>query len=623
MQGQIFSLLCVSLFALLVMLQYCLRSLGSSHRKMVLRDYGFCYGQAVIFSALLSVHSFWLTLGVCITAILLFTLQWGNAVSLRFFGIKANRHMLQTAVTGVGGLVDETAEVAGKVFADIKLPALWFLGVMCIALWCFATPLYVGAGFVALYILVLNVLTKSKLDRVTSILWLVAIAVFEGLFLWLQTTWLPYIPDVLSYGLFLWLSLALVTLYVYQYFFSENVFFILPCLIKQQFVDEKLSLEVLQHPPQLSEVDAKLAAVNLNALKPSAEHGLCEGASVVLITVESLSDFYFTAQEQRELMPFFTELKAQGISSQQHISPSALTNNALRAIYAGAYARETAYPHMQHLQQMGYQTGFLTSQRTSEFNLDAILTQIGFEHIIDNASLSGGKLKRMPDNEFFPKAFDALTNVIDLQKPFFIHLMNNQTHGPYFTYEEKLSDRKQRYLQAIKESDAQMKRLVDKIKNQNNNVMIIYTGDHGESFGEEGYMSHANAVIGPQIQVPFVLQHAKLAAKTCDFSSHFDLLPTVFDLLGKPYDYEVLGNSLYVPNDMPHCFAYCETRMGNTPSSFCMVTPMKKIYFDRHLANYQIRDSRDKVLQNLTGEQYDYYLKFLLQCLHKRQLIYK
>ena len=129
-------------------------------------------------------------------------------------------------------------------------------------------------------------------------------------------------------------------------------------------------------------------------------------------------------------------------------------------------------------------------------------------------------------------------------------------------------------------------------------------------------------MIQPQIQVPLVIQHPNLTAAQIEFSTHFDLCPTLFDLLGENYSYPALGQSLFHPHPAPHCLAYCETRMGNTPSSFAIVSAEQKIVFDRHLNKYQIRSLSDEILQDLTGEKYAYYLKLLILALQERGLIF-
>lgn len=611
----------VFIFVFLTMLNYGFRTLGSAHRHLVLNDYMVIFGQSVIYCIAMTWNNPWVDTCLWLIATLIFILQWANIIALQFYGIKINVHILKAFSTGMGEFTGEFKDVTVQLAKESKLLILFLYGLVGYVFIFFApvNSLHILDGM--FFAFILNLLTKSKIDRITIWLWCLLTVIFAALAIWVFIPILDNVPSLVYNKLVVASVVVLIGLYLFH-FFSKKAFFILPTLLRQQFKDEQLPLQILQQPPELEISDLKLANLAPQALHASEHFGKCPNASIVLITVESLTNYYFSAEEQQEHMPFFTELQQSGITSQHHISPSALTNNALRAIYAGGYPNVKNYPHMTKLQECGYQTCFLSSQKTSEFNLESILREVGFSTIIDNYSLTQKRTQRMPDNEFFKGAFEKLQQCVDLQQPFFLHVMNNQTHGPYFTYEKKLADRKQRYCQAVKESDAELKKLIDQIKAVNNNVIIVYTGDHGESFGEEGYMSHANAVIEPQIQVPLVIQHPNLSARQIKFSSHFDLCPTLFDLLGENYSYRALGQSVFLPSTEPHCLAYCETRMGNTPSSFSIVMPNKKIYFDRHLNKYQIRDLSDNVLQELTGEDYKYNLKLLLLALQERGLIF-
>jgi hypothetical protein len=552
--------------------------------------------------------------------------MWCNIVAINYFGIKLNWHILKVGAAGGGHFKDEAWYAITEMTKKPKLLSLPLFMLLSLIAIFFAEQMTLVILITIYAIYFLAVISKSKISRRTIYYWLLALAVslimaiifHHEITLALQVA-TPYVTTIiLIYTCYLFIGFIC-------YRHSEKVFYSLPTMLQAQFKDDKISIDLLTNPPELTPSDIELTELNQQSLKPSAHFGHCPNASIILITTESLTDYYFDEQNpQSQLLPFFTELSKKALVSQHHISPSALTNNAMQIIYGGRYPGEGEFPHLAKLKQLGYQTCYLTSQKTSEFNLDKMLANIGFEHIIDNHTLSGDKHKRLPDNEFFPTVMEHLKTVLKQDKPFFLHIINNQTHGPYFTYEKTVLNRKQRYLQAVHESDKQMRLLITDLQKNHDldNTILIYTGDHGESFGEEGYISHANSIIQPQIQVPFLLQHPKLNAKKINFSNHFDIFPTIFDLLGKTYDYKVKGHSLYHEQHYEHCLVYCETRMGNTPSSFGIVRPENKIYFDRHLKKYQIRDANDQTIEELTGEKYDYYLKLLLKALDKRGLIY-
>jgi len=95
------------------------------------------------------------------------------------------------------------------------------------------------------------------------------------------------------------------------------------------------------------------------------------------------------------------------------------------------------------------------------------------------------------------------------------------------------------YAADIKLADIGMKQLVEAAqKHAGNNLLIVFTADHGESLGEHDYyFEHGAYVYNPELRVPlaFVLpeDHSKnLMGRVNDWVSLIDVLPTTLDLLG-------------------------------------------------------------------------------------------
>jgi hypothetical protein len=603
---------------------YCLRLFGSSYRRPVLRDYVYLVLVSLISSLVIHINNNALSLITVLLLITLFILQWLNIILLQAFRFKVNWSTIKIFFTGVGHFKEEFQELWPTLLDDPKLLILplWVILIDCSLFYFSPSSLaYVFAAFLVYFI---ACITKSRFDKRSIGWWLLLIGLVEYLVSATHLTILPSSPVLL------WIYCVIVALLVFSLAYGLLIaknktaqFWQLPELLTAQFRDDKLPLTVLINAPVLKNNDLVFATLDYQASQKTELFGLCRNANVIFITVESLSNCYFTSEQaQSKIMPWFTHLQQHALRSQCHITPSSLTNNALHAIYSGGYRERVSYPHLQLLAQQGYHPSFVTSQKAHEFNLDKMLQQIGFAQIIDNVALSTKRHQRLTDLDFFAQIPQLLGK--ELAQPLYLHIMNNQTHGPYFTYQEKHLDRKTRYLASINETDQTLEKLVQQLGNSIdlNNTIIVYTADHGESFGEEGYTSHGNAIIQPQIEVPCLMYHPKLTAQTINFSTHFDLMPTLLNLLGIDYKYELLGASWGVAKRAEHCVVYSESRMGNTPSSFGIITAQQKIYFDRMLEQYQIRDLHDQVLQTLTDENYNYYLKLLLTALNNRGLIY-
>jgi arylsulfatase A-like enzyme len=78
-------------------------------------------------------------------------------------------------------------------------------------------------------------------------------------------------------------------------------------------------------------------------------------------------------------------------------------------------------------------------------------------------------------------------------------------------------------------------------------TLLIVTADHGEAFGEHGYVFHALAVYDELVHIPLVMRfpgEQRLVGEVTALTQTVDLLPTICDLYQAPYPKEVQGRSL-------------------------------------------------------------------------------
>ena len=79
-----------------------------------------------------------------------------------------------------------------------------------------------------------------------------------------------------------------------------------------------------------------------------------------------------------------------------------------------------------------------------------------------------------------------------------------------------------------------MGKLFDYLEKRNilENTVIILTGDHGESLGEHGELTHSYFAYNSTVWVPLVIAAPGLApGRFGDYVCHSDIFPTVCDLL--------------------------------------------------------------------------------------------
>jgi arylsulfatase A-like enzyme len=82
------------------------------------------------------------------------------------------------------------------------------------------------------------------------------------------------------------------------------------------------------------------------------------------------------------------------------------------------------------------------------------------------------------------------------------------------------------------------------------NTLLIVTSDHGEAFGEHGYMSHTCGVYDESVHIPLIMRFPGgegAADRIGALTQTVDLLPTLFDLFEVPTPAEQIQGLSLVP----------------------------------------------------------------------------
>lgn len=299
---------------------------------------------------------------------------------------------------------------------------------------------------------------------------------------------------------------------------------------------------------------------------PSSLHGVLRGSSVVLLTFESLGAAHllgWTADSQaRARTPFLDSLRDAAVTSRHHFCPAPLTNLAHIALYAGRPAGPPPPWGLSALREAGYKTLYLTTAVAGHYGLLDILKLAGFQQVIDAPQLAphpedGGALT---DRALLTAGLQQLRALlVSDDAPFFLHVHAANTHVPYrvsqrarFGFHDHEDDRG-RFLNGVEESDFLFGELWTALRalaherGEAEAPLLLISSDHGQSFGEQGYYSHASAVSAEQINVPLLLHHPRLPPRCCDSSIHYDVLPTVLDLVGVQAGTPGFGRSIFIP----------------------------------------------------------------------------
>jgi phosphoglycerol transferase MdoB-like AlkP superfamily enzyme len=414
--------------------------------------------------------------------------------------------------------------------------------------------------------------------------------------------------------------------------FSHS-FFTSPSLITKILKSDKFEdKEFLEIRPE----HKKLLKTKEGPLTTSSCFSACKGANVILITMESLGDYIAKDfQKDKVKSRILERFKANAWSSKNHYCLCPNTTVSTNQIYSGGYSNNPYNKesslfkggepfHIKELKKAGYKTLFLDSADISLYDYKKLLDRIGFDKVWGTHDL--------PSNGH--KGDYRLLNMVDDiahevgSSPFYLHVINDQTHMPYEVINEDLFSKhkgktdKTKYLNAVDEVDHIFDEFLNLLEQKIDlfNTIIMFTGDHGESFGEHGYSFHSNSIIQQQMKVPFMMFHPNLQSRIIEHSCHFDIFPTIFDLLGINTSHCFLGNSIALTEREYSYMFYSATLKGNSPANFAFMQNGEMLWVDRLFNQVKIIKDNGK-LEELSNEQQDYACAFLKKMLEERNLI--
>lgn len=153
-------------------------------------------------------------------------------------------------------------------------------------------------------------------------------------------------------------------------------------------------------------------------------------------------------------------------------------------------------------------------------------------------------------------------------------LENKDAHRRLVWMPERFQDQRDHvvahYDAEIKELDAHIGRLLDRMRASGvlEKTIVVVTSDHGESFGESGYMQHGPRVDDAVMRVPLIVRLPRLHPDSSQGLSidglvrTVDIMPTVLHAVGAPLPQNLDGVSLLSViggEPLPELWAYGES----------------------------------------------------------------
>ena len=285
--------------------------------------------------------------------------------------------------------------------------------------------------------------------------------------------------------------------------------------------------------------------------------------NVVFITIDTLRADHLGCYGYKQIhTPNIDALAAGSTRFERAYTPVPVTLPAHTAIFTGTYPMfngmhdfsgnklgPTQITLASLLQQQGYATGAVLGSAVldSRFGLNR-----GFDFYYDHFDfnrLLESNLDDMerPGNVVADNALDWLNK--NYQKKFFLWMHLYDPHFPYRPPEPFSTEYKDHlYDGEIAFADVQVGRLIDFLKKKGllQNTLIVLTGDHGESLGEHGELTHGFFIYNATLHVPVIIHlPGQAAAKTVsDDINLVDLMPTVLSVLKLEVPSTVQGRNL-------------------------------------------------------------------------------
>jgi hypothetical protein len=311
--------------------------------------------------------------------------------------------------------------------------------------------------------------------------------------------------------------------------------------------------------PLVDEDDALLAmrldcdAASPGPADPSAFVANRDLPNVILIIFES---FRHSALGP-DLMKRLDAWTEQGLRLQRHYSGSNCSHLGLFSLFYGRSAlgynqtldRKIPAQMLESLRRSGYKLTFLTSGEVKGFRrLDQFISDKTCDEVILDGEFTLKGMRDWPDSD--RRKLARVRNIVNTpqgQPQFiFFYLVSSHYRYPFppefdifkespYTWQflhptRQIQNHLNRYANAALFLEDEVMKLAESIDLKRN--LILITGDHGESMGEDGVFTHGSRMSEIQMRVPFAMVGPGVSPRKISTATvHTDVLPTLLHAL--------------------------------------------------------------------------------------------
>jgi membrane-anchored protein YejM (alkaline phosphatase superfamily) len=293
-------------------------------------------------------------------------------------------------------------------------------------------------------------------------------------------------------------------------------------------------------------------------LHPLQTRPLAKYPNIVWLTAESFRWDLFSP----EITPNLWKFSQRAVTFNRHYSGGNRTRMGMFSMFYGLYA-----PYWYGFQEQKIAPQMMQQVTANNYQIAAHTSQsFTYPELVDTvfAGVPPANLQELKNGPSWQRDSQNISDISrfiqvrDPKRPFFTFMFFESTHAPYnfpesavirpdylqqvnylqmnnFTGNiEKLHDR---YINAAHHVDAEVGRLLDLLEKEQllDDTIVLFTGDHGEEFMENGHWGHGHNEVFPetQIRVPLVLWIPGQKPQQIDYpTSHNQIPATILPYLG-------------------------------------------------------------------------------------------
>lgn len=296
--------------------------------------------------------------------------------------------------------------------------------------------------------------------------------------------------------------------------------------------------------------------------------------NVVVLLLESTgADYALEPMPNGKLaMPFLRSLSDKGLWLRNHFSAGNSSPRGIFSLMSGLYVmpevgiwdvRKDVYlPSLITYLGPTYQRFLVTPASLDWYFPHSYMQHGGFQELLGYHNLPirknapGGRAHARDEAETVSAFLQKLTTAASRPEPFVAVYYSFLAHWPYPDYgkESHVAEPTRPlnlYYNNLHYLDGQLERIYKKAEELGllDKTVFVIVGDHGEAFGQHPHnYTHSRQSFNENYRTPALLLHPQIFAPRVVTSptSHVDILPTLLDALGRPYDPQhVQGESLF------------------------------------------------------------------------------